>query len=83
MTLQKTKEKLIKYYPNILEERYGIKKDNDYDIIDIYERIALKIGALLKNREVDYKRVSLRIINDIKDEYIKNITFDRIDEDDR
>ena len=76
-------EKLIKYYPNILEERYGIKKDNDYDIIDIYERIALKIGALLKNREVDYKRVSLRIINDIKDEYIKNITFDRIDEDDR
>ena len=72
-------DKLSKYYPNILEERYGIKNYDNLEITEVYEKIAMKIGALLKNREVDYKKVSLRIINDVKDEYVKNITFDRVD----
>lgn len=33
------------------------------------------MGAIRGN-EVDYERVSTRIINDIKDEYIKGIVFD-------
>lgn len=72
-------DKLARYYPDILEERYGIKNYSSSEIVEVYENIALKIGALLKNKEVDYKKVSLRIINDIKDEHIKSITFDRID----
>ena len=65
---------LSTYYPAILEERYGIKKVTD--VLEAYEVIAKKIGAI-KNGEVDYDRVSLKIINDIKTESIKGITFDR------
>ena len=67
-------QQLSEYYPNILQERYGIKKVTD--VLEAYEIIAQKIGAI-KNGEVDYDRVSLKIINDIKTESIKGITFDR------
>ena len=68
--------KLNKYYPEKLYERYNIKCDSlDLDFEYIYEAIGKKIGAV-RNGEVDYERVSNKIINDIKDEYIKGIIFD-------
>ena len=68
--------KLNRYYPVKLEERYGIKATNlELDYEYIYDTIGRKIGAV-KHNEIDYERVSLRIINDIKDEYIKGIVFD-------
>ena len=67
-------EFLYNYYPNILKERYNI--DNIDDMLDLYNNIGKKIGAY-KNGEADFTRVSNRIINDIKDEYIKGITLDR------
>ena len=65
---------LSTYDPAIFEERCGIKKVTD--VLEAYEVIAKKIGVI-KNGEVDYDRVSLKIINDIKTESIKGITFDR------
>jgi ribosome biogenesis GTPase A len=65
---------LHEYYPNILEERYNVTKINDIE--KVYETIAKKIGAI-KNNEVDYEKVSTRIVTDMKNEYIKGITFDR------
>ena len=65
---------LSEYYPDILKERYGIKKLTD--VLEAYETIAKNIGAM-KNGEVDYERVSLKIVNDIKSESVKGITFDR------
>lgn len=62
------------YYPSILEERYGVTKINDWE--EVYTSIGRKIGAI-KGDEVDYEKVSSRIVNDIKNEYIKGITFDR------
>ncbi len=67
-------KKLNEYYPEILKERFGIKKLGD--ILEAYEIIAKKIGAM-RNGEVDYERVSFKIVNDIKLENIKGITFDR------
>ncbi len=67
-------QKLNDYYPTILKERYGISKLKDIE--EAYEIIGKKIGAM-KNGEVDYDRVSLKIINDIKNESIKGVTFDR------
>ena len=46
------------------------------DVLEAYEIIAKNIGAM-KNGEVDYERVSLKIVNDIKSESVKGITFDR------
>ena len=62
------------YYPLILEERYGVTKINDWE--EVYQIIGKKIGAI-KNNEVDYEKVSNRVVNDVKNEYIKGITFDR------
>lgn len=69
---------LYKYYPDILKNRYNII-ELDEDFVDVYETIGKKIGAIISGGEVDYNRVSDFILNDIKNEYIKNITFDRID----
>lgn len=70
--------KLYKYYPNMLKSRYNI--DNIDDLEETYELIGRKIGAIISGGEVDYSKVSKTIMNDLKNEYIKNITFDRIDE---
>ncbi len=69
-------KKLSSYYPDKLEEAYGLTSFTDDNVMEGYETIAKKIGAL-KNNEVDYERVSMKVINDIKLERIKGITFDR------
>ncbi len=68
---------LHKYYPKILEERYGIT-EMDEDMIDVFDTIGKKRGCLIKGGEIDYDKVCNVIINDIKNGFIKNITFDRI-----
>ncbi len=68
--------KLNHYYPNKLRERYEIEPTNmDLNIEEAYNIIGKKMGAI-KGGEVDYERVSNRLINDIKDEYVKEIVFD-------
>ena len=65
---------LEEYYPDILHSRYKIS--NTEDMLDVYNNIGKQIGAY-KNGEADFDRVSNKIINDVKGEYIKGITFDR------
>jgi ribosome biogenesis GTPase A len=69
--------KLSTYYPNILEARYGIKEFNMDIVEESYEVIGKKYGCLIKGGEIDYTRVSNQIINDVRNEAVKNITFDR------
>ena len=73
-------QKLFNFYPDILKMRYNI--EDITDIEEVYEKIGRKIGAIISGGEVDYSKVSKTIMNDLKNEYIKNITFDRIDEND-
>ncbi len=69
---------LNKYYPGILKSRYNLDSLND-DWVYTYDHIGRKIGAIISGGEIDYDRVSNAIINDVKNEYIKNITFDRFE----
>lgn len=69
-------KKLNTHYNKQLENRYGIKELSD-DLVEDYEIIGRKIGAIGKGNEVDYDRVDMFIINDIKQGNIKGITFDR------
>lgn len=71
-------QKLFNFYPDILKMRYNI--EDITDIEEVYEKIGRKIGAIISGGEVDYSRISKTIMNDLKNEYIKNITFDRMDE---
>ena len=69
-------ETLNKYYPEILESRYGITELNDP--VDALDTIGKKRGCLERGGVIDYEKVYAAVINDIKDGYIKNITFDRL-----
>ena len=70
---------LYKYYPNILEERYGIKELNE-DMIENMDIIGRRRGCLLKGNEIDYDKVMNIVMNDLKSGIIKNITFERVEE---
>ena len=70
-------KKLHKLYPERLEERYGIRK-LDEDLIETYDIIAAKRGALSRGGVADYEKVSNIIVRDLKNGYFGNITFDRL-----
>ena len=70
---------LEKYYPNILKERYNL--DNlDEDIVLSIEEIGKKRGCLIRGGDIDYDKVVSLIIGDVKNGYIKGVTFDRIED---
>src|SRR5574344_573662 len=67
---------LDKYYPNLLEKYYGLTKlTDDYDAD--YKKIADNLNIKSKGGEIDFLRVNKFILNDIKQEKLKGITFDR------
>lgn len=72
-------EMLNKYYPEKLKERYGLE-ELDEDMISNLEFIGKRRGCLIKGGEIDYDKVIDLIISDIKNGYIKEITFDRFGE---
>ena len=68
--------KLNKYYPDKLRERYGIIPSSVLlDIEGAYQVIARGMGAI-RNGEIDYEKVSNRIINDVKSGLVKGVVFD-------
>ena len=69
--------KLDKYYPKYLKERYNLDNMDNDDLVLVYETIGRKIGAVVSGGEIDYNRVSNTVLEDIKNERIKGITFDR------
>lgn len=69
-------KKLNAYYNDKMYERFGLSHlSEDYE--ENYSIIGKKIGAIQKGGYTDYDKISLFIINDIKQEKIKGITFDR------
>ena len=73
-------DKYDKYYQNVLKTRYGLDALDQDDMVTVYETIGRRIGAIISGGEVDYDRVSKTILEDIKNERVKGITFDRIDD---
>lgn len=68
---------LSSYYKNILKDNFGIDYYSDDEIEELFTCISKKKNIPV-NGEVDYEKVSLNIVNSIKQEKIKGITFDRI-----
>ena len=68
---------LNKYYKGILKSNFGIDEYNDDEVEECFEKIS-KYKNIPVNGEVDYEKVSLVIVNSIKQEKIKGITFDRV-----
>ena len=68
-------KKLYELYPKKLEERYGIC-ELDEDLIETYEMIGKRRGALSRGGIVDYDKVSEIIVRDLKNGYFGPVTFD-------
>lgn len=72
--------KLNDNYKELLKQNYGIMEVNKDDYVETYHLIADYRGIKTKDEDLLFERVSMMIINDIKSEKIKGITFDRYDE---
>ncbi len=70
-------EKMLSLYPQNIEKRYEITK-LDEDILETYDKIAKKIGALSKGGVADYDKTASIIIRDLKNGHLGNITFDQL-----
>lgn len=71
--------KMMKLYPKNLEERYGITELDD-DFIETFDIIGKKRGALTRGGVADYEKVSNIIVQDLKNGYLGNVTFDRLED---
>lgn len=69
---------LYNLYKEKLQERYGIDIYNDF--VEALDIIGKRRGCLVKGGEIDYDKVFNVVLNDIKNGYIKEITFDRYGE---
>lgn len=71
-------EKLSKFYKDILKRELGIEKFDISKIEECYREISEFKKFKIIDDEVDYDKINLYILNLIKSEKIKEITFDRI-----
>ncbi len=71
--------KIFELYPEYLKERYDIEKLSE-DLIEEYDQIAQKRGALMKGGITDYEKTAGIILNDLKNGYLGKITLDQVEE---
>lgn len=69
---------LNEYYPEKLKERYKITEIEEEDMVLTLDEIGKRRGCIIRGGEIDYDRVMSLILQDIKEGYIKGITFDRM-----
>lgn len=70
---------LVKYYKDSFVNRYKIGLDNFDDIVLVLDSIGKYIGAV-RNGEVDYERVYVTVLKDLRDGYFGGVTFDRYED---
>lgn len=68
-------EKMFKLYPDKIKERY--KLDDSDDIVELLDMIGKKIGAI-RNNEIDYDKVYVTVLKDLREGYLGNVTFDEV-----
>ncbi len=71
-------QKMLEFYPEQFKARY--KLDDSFDeIVPILDYIAKNIGAI-KNEDIDYEKVYITILKDLRNGYIGGVTFDRYED---
>ncbi len=71
-------DKLNTYYKDLLKKHFGIDDFNKDNIEEYYKKISLFKSVKLDHNIPNYDKINLIIINSIKNETIKEITFDRL-----
>ena len=68
---------LIENYKENVEKRYDILIDDNEEIIDIRDKIAIKKGAILSGGRINYQKISDMILNDFRDGKLGKITIEK------
>ena len=69
-----------KYYPDNLNNRYGVNITSDMELLDIYEVIGRKRNCLLKGNQIDYDRVVNLVLFDLRHNKLGAMSYDRCSE---
>lgn len=69
---------LKKNYPQNLENRYNIHLANLETGIDILDEIGKKRGCLISGGEIDYDRVFMLFLNDLRNGLLGRMSFERV-----
>lgn len=68
-------KELLASEPNALYERYGVEERAD--ALRCMEEIAVKVGALQRNREIDYTRCAQVVLEDFRKQRLGRITLEK------
>ena len=69
-------QRLQKYYPENLKERYKIEEIFE-DPLETLNAIARKRGCLVRGGEIDYNRISIILLDEFRGGKIGKITLER------
>lgn len=68
-----------KYYPDNLNNRYGVNITSDMELLEVYEVIGRKRNCLLKGNQIDYDRVVNLVLFDLRHNKLGAMSYDRLD----
>lgn len=66
---------LKEHYPGLLQKRYGVEEEGE--IIEIIDAIALSRGALLPGKRIDYDRVSRLLLDEFRGGILGRISLEQ------
>ena len=67
-----------KNYKKYLIDRYELDNFDYDDVIPSYEKIGKKRGCIISGGEIDYDKVSMTIIKDLREGKLGKVTFDEV-----
>jgi ribosome biogenesis GTPase A len=72
-------EYLLKHYPKVLSQRYGIS-NSEFDFDAFIQLIGRKSGFIMAENEVDRRRTMAAFMADLRQDTLKSISWERPDE---
>ena len=66
-----------KYYPDNLNNRYGVTITPEMELLEIYDVIGRKRNCLLKGNQIDYERVISLVLYDLRHNKLGAMSYDR------
>lgn len=66
---------LFEKYPNIIKEKYDVDFDFE-EFIELYDRICLKRGFIMRGKEIDYERAGRTFITEFRNGKFGKITLE-------
>lgn len=65
------------YYPENLNNRYGVNITPEMDLLEVYDTIGRKRNCLLKGNQIDYDRVVNLVLYDLRHNKLGAMSYDR------